>query len=353
MWPTGRGIRRYGLSNYLFAKSPWAVLAGAVEKGAERARRAEGQAFLAQAQSFFEAAQSRQPASTPLLFYYAFLNLAKAFLVSTKIQQSLDVATHGLSVPPPTAGAAELDTAEVVVKSSGSKPSIFPLLVRALGFTSPSHNSAFPVSALFPQVVIGHRLWREGDVRNTERYVTLERVQFVHDRTQGPGEVWLRFDIKRGDLTRFNITQTDFVRNGQLTDLFERVKAENADELTYEQVHPVAFGHRAADELWRVVNLVRPVLWRSATSIPPYRRYYVHLTEAAQDATRLPQLVGLYMLFFYFGSVTRYRPHVLDEVLNGPYGPFVREFFVSQPDQLLYLLAGEICQREIAKPALI
>lgn len=67
MWPTGRGIRRYGLSNYLFAKSPWAAVDGAVEDGTLRARRPEAKAFPAQAQSFFEAAQSRQPASTPLL----------------------------------------------------------------------------------------------------------------------------------------------------------------------------------------------------------------------------------------------------------------------------------------------
>lgn len=59
------------------------------------------------------------------------------------------------------------------------------------------------------------------------------------------------------------------------------------------------------------------------------------------------------MLFFYFGSVTRYRPHVFDDILKSTYGPFVREFIASQPDQLLYLLATEICEREVAKPALI
>jgi len=59
------------------------------------------------------------------------------------------------------------------------------------------------------------------------------------------------------------------------------------------------------------------------------------------------------MLFFYFDSVTRYRPHVYDEILSGIYGPFINEFVASQPDQLLYLLASEICEREVAKPALI
>jgi hypothetical protein len=131
------------------------------------------------------------------------------------------------------------------------------------------------------------------------------------------------------------------------------VRAAESDCLSYEQLVPVAFNHRAADVLKTVVDRVRPIFWRSATSVPPYRHYYVHLTPAASVTTRVSQLVALYMLFFFFGSVTRYRPHLFDDILGGPYGPFIREFFASQPDQLLYLLAGEVCQREVVKPALI
>jgi hypothetical protein len=32
MWPVGKGIRRYGVSDYLFAKTPWAVVQGALER---------------------------------------------------------------------------------------------------------------------------------------------------------------------------------------------------------------------------------------------------------------------------------------------------------------------------------
>ena len=64
--------------------------------------------------------------------------------------------------------------------------------------------------------------------------------------------------------------------------------------------------------------------------MPPYRHYYVHLSPAPGDA-RVPQLLSLYMLFYYFGSVTRYRPYVYEEILTGPFGPFVNEFMASQP----------------------
>lgn len=136
-------------------------------------------------------------------------------------------------MPPLAAGPPELEAAQVVVKSRGNDPSIFPLLVRALGFTPPGHNAAFPVSALLPQVVIGHRLWREGDVRNSERYVTLERVKFFHDVAQGPGQAWLQLEVKRGDLTRFDISQKRLMEQGQLTGLFHRVNAAQNDELAF------------------------------------------------------------------------------------------------------------------------
>lgn len=131
MWPVGRGIRRYGLSDYLFAKSPWAVVRGAIESHAPTARVREASAFLDQAQSFFDAAQSREPSFTPLLFYYSFMNLAKAFILAKGLATSLDRARHGL-MDGRGPGTTELDAAQVVVKNPSSDINIFPLLARAL-----------------------------------------------------------------------------------------------------------------------------------------------------------------------------------------------------------------------------
>lgn len=89
MWPVGRGIRRYGLSDYLFAKSPWAVVQGAIEARTAAPRRPQAVAFLDQSRSFFDAAHDRAVAAAPLLLYYAFLNLAKAFALSSGVAVSL------------------------------------------------------------------------------------------------------------------------------------------------------------------------------------------------------------------------------------------------------------------------
>ena len=83
-----------------------------------------------------------------------------------------------------------------------------------------------------------------------------------------------------------------------------------------------------------------------------YRRYYVHLTPAP-EAHRISQLESLWLLSYYLGSVVRYRPHLFDQLLAREYGAFLVEFITSQPEQLLYLLASEMCQREIARPAIV
>jgi YaaC-like Protein len=56
---------------------------------------------------------------------------------------------------------------------------------------------------------------------------------------------------------------------------------------------------------------------------------------------------------YYLGSVVRYRPHRFHAITNGRYGPFVDEFISVQTEQLLYLLASEMCHREIARPAIV
>ena len=63
-------------------------------------------------------------------------------------------------------------------------------------------------------------------------------------------------------------------------------------------------------------------------------------------------MASLWLLFYYFGSVVRYRPHLFHSVIRRQFCPFVVEF-ISQAEQLLYLLASEMAQREVAKPAII
>lgn len=80
--------------------------------------------------------------------------------------------------------------------------------------------------------------------------------------------------------------------------------------------------------------MMRPLLWRIATTLPEggYRKYFVHLTPPG-DSHRVPQLASLWLLFYYFGSIVRYRPHLFDNVPSGEFGAFVTESISAQSEQ--------------------
>ena len=91
----------------------------------------------------------------------------------------------------------------------------------------------------------------------------------------------------------------------------------------------------------------------TVSTIPPYRRYYVYLCPLAEQQHRLPQLLSMYAVTFYLGSITRYRPHHFDALLKGAFGPRVRDFVTGQPLQFLYLMASEMAKRDIARPSIL
>ena len=99
------------------------------------------------------------------------------------------------------------------------------------------------------------------------------------------------------------------------------------------------------------MRLLRPVLWQTVTSAPPYRRYYLYLSPPGER--RLPQWMSLYLTLFWLGSLTRYQPVELLEILDGAYGPFFREFLATQPQQLLYMLASEFKHQDVSRAAVV
>lgn len=354
-FPVTRSSRRFGLYDALFAVSPWATIRGAIiDRVEDDEQRLEALAFLEQAEDFYAAATSRF-AANPLLTYYSFLNLGKAALRTLGFENSLDRAMHGLSEDT-TEGGVELTDSSVTVKDTPGRTNVFAELIEQLGFVRPAHNQVLAVKELLPQVVIGHRIWKEAEPGNDERFVAISEIEIVDDRQAK--NVWLRFYIARGDLSRYYITRKRLLDEGQLSGVFHEVDikgtSRSKDLLCLEQVDPVSYTGRPTDVLMELVDVCKTRLWRIATSVPEsgYRKYYIHMTPEGETA-RLPQLAVLWALFYYFGSVVRYRPHLFDRITAGPYGAFVTEFVSAQADQFLYLLASEMQAREVAKPAII
>src|SRR5690606_2242709 len=76
----------------------WSFLRQLAVERLPRVRESRALAYLDQAQDFYEAAANPRLGSKPLLYYYSFLNLAKAGLVVSSVPLPAK-AMHGISDP--------------------------------------------------------------------------------------------------------------------------------------------------------------------------------------------------------------------------------------------------------------
>jgi hypothetical protein len=351
-FPVGRAGRRKAVYDSLFATSPWAVMSGEItHRLSDEDQRAEALAFLDQARQFYATAGTYQSAN-PLLYYYAFLNLAKPLIRLRGYTGSLESAKHGIYTErrPKAKGNLPASFQVTVEGPKEGKISVFAELSKRLGCGAPKPGPHL-VEDLMPQVVVGHRLWRQATA-GREHFIALRKVEMIQDHRTS--EMWLRLLILRENFGRFGLAHTKVLKQSGLHQNFREVKGGTvpADCVAFEQRVPVNYGQHPTDFLDRLVDAHRDHLWRIVSADPEqgYRRYYLHLAAKAEG--RLPQLLSIWALLFHYGSLVRYQPHVYAAMTRDKYGAFIQEFVAAQPEQLLYLFASELCQREVAKPAI-
>ena len=363
-WPVERTTRRYGLGTRIFASDPWTVINRSVERRCLAATKDAAFALIEQAKDFYDASESGVKDAKPLLMYYCMMNLAKAFVLSARQRADVNDAVHGLSEKlDPAPNNVELVNAWLDAKMNQAnapqtaKIKVFDGFLAALsGIHIPANNVRYDLLKLLPQIVPGHRLWAEGTTNTEkERFVSLERIEFRQD--QAEKEIWLRLYLFADDLKRINITHQDFIQNSKLNALFGEVATtESINDrplICLEQTAPTTYQHRPADQIPALVKEVKDLLWRTVLSSPPYRKYYCYSAPVVEHGQVLPQLLSIYAVTYYLGSIVRYRPHHFDRILQGPYGPFIEAFLNDQPRQFIYLMASEFAEKEVTRAGIV
>ena len=162
-WPMKRSTRRYGLQSRVFATDPWAIIRQSINEQCTAESREQAQAFCAQAEDYFRAADVAGLFTTqPILLYYSFLNLEKAFALTRGVRPLYARAAHGLAEAVPEGGDELADSFLTGFKQRNSptaKQNVFNDFLKALEFPSLGSKKLFEMSALLPQILQGHRLW--------------------------------------------------------------------------------------------------------------------------------------------------------------------------------------------------
>lgn len=356
LWPARKIKKAITPQSEILTRNPWEAMEVAItsEFGKKSKLRSVCLSFLDQAFDFHKASEtSPRDGSRPLLIYYSFLNLAKAFIVFRGVASDLGDANHGISED-------RKPYRRAVIKVSadlGKKRYVYDLFSQALGNNAIASPSSYKLRELLPQIVVGHRLWAEAEHKN-ERFIRAERIDFAANRDKK--EVWTRIDFKKSDLRALNISHQQFCSVAGLSPDFREVTpSSDGDQQEYlrgisrfEQINPILYTRRPGDELNEASAILQRRVWCVVRSVPPYRRYYFWGSQKGRSKL-LPPLLSVYLVIFYLGSVTRYRPYYFEQLQSSPYGNLFDEIVQTQPQQFLFHLASEFRKRDISWPAVI
>jgi hypothetical protein len=339
----------FELQQRFFVNDPWELMAEAIARAAPIGRpRDIAQSFRRQAEDYFRAATTgRELAVRPVLLYYAFLNLSKAFGIARGKIALAGPAVHGIS-----GETQPKKTHQSLVKFSGRRSStlVFQELMQLLGGNSTVLSSPLKLAHLMPQILPGHRLWCYANNRS-ERFVSVERFEILHSSLTK--QVWINIYLNGDDLDRLATPESKIVSHAGMSN-FEVAATPLAPGLVcYQMRNPRNYVTDPAEGAFQVVEEVKNLIWETVKTASPYRKYYIYCAPPGEQGKRLPQMLSIYLLMFFLGSVTRYSPGDFEDLLESRYGPFFDTFISESPMQFLYLMASDILGREVSKPAII
>jgi hypothetical protein len=245
-WPSRPARSHHALQSLLFSLDPWAVIDELIDKKCPRRRRDEAFSCIEQAKDFYTVGTERGIlAARPLVIYYSFMNLVKAFCLTYGPLNTFDHAQHGISerLRP---GGKELTDAYLrafPTPNSQGQPNNFAEFQRAITGASLITEQDFDLSFLLPQIVPGHRLWAQA-AKKTERFIAVHDIHYFQDLNNQ--NIWLRLYFIADDLSRLSVTHQRLVSESGLGDLgFREVSCadqyEGRDLLCLEQITQVSY----------------------------------------------------------------------------------------------------------------
>lgn len=140
-----------------------------------------------------------------------------------------------------------------------------------------------------------------------------------------------------------------FIAAAGLPGHWEQVQGSPDDghSIILEQLNDTTYIGRPLDCVTDLFRSIRSALWSVVTTTGQHRKYYLN-ADSRLGTRRLPQWASVYILFFYFSDLTRYRPVHFGRFLESKYGPQTESFLDECPSQFLFLMASELLQREVA-----
>ena len=323
---------------------PWRCLQVHIHEAIqETTRRNRALAFLEQAEDFHHAASAPRVASKPLLHYYSFLNLVKAFLVlRRKLPQNY--CMHGVKEPDDNIRQRLTITSQAVKANDagvGGRIQIYRTFVKECGFLVRARPRPIKLVDLLEQAVsINDAIARS--MGRAPQFFLAHDISF--ECNPRDKQVWIAYYISRDDLA---VTATAARNLRENSTAFEEVESQREGFRRYESRGTCTYSQSPIQALTDLVRKTWHDIWSEV--VPGRYRFWA---SSIPSNKKLAQLAAAYQAMFYFGSVTRYRPDDFHKLADGKHGWMVQEFVNTQPLQFVYFLGSGMMDTEMVLPLL-
>lgn len=280
-----------------------------------------------QARYFYKAAEQAPVKSQPLLYYYSFLNLTKAYLCITQGAGPDDVYMHGIETDVNRDTSIQTAKVKILTMSSSDRISVAYSLMSSLGdqlpFMSPTE---LQIKDCLASCIGIHRTYCE-TYDEQESFIRLEKPCCVRDgRT-------LEFIAKLkvcNDETMPALVAAGF-----------DVRKEGDKFFSHKAIEMPRYHIRKQDWYDLSSALLSKGL-RAYTDGNEYRMYLplCHIVPVSSTSV-------IYAVMFFLGSVTRYHPYFFDSLMDEKEQWLISEFLNTQPNQFLYYLISYMVGKPI------
>jgi hypothetical protein len=282
------------------------------------------QAYIRQARTFFEAAEALPPRASPLNYYYAFMNFAKAYIFlcnPTFVDKNL---THGLTTSPTS---INLRKQKILVKGNG----VFPLFYRQITGTHLASKSSLKLVDMFG-------------------YSSDVGYEYEHLRYGRRASFKTKFAIGVNANTKMAFPIIAVL--GTLGRDFDRIRVKLTK--TFDQVN---LHERYAQKIFNIVNPERqhceffeskkeypvtasdivPDVISNMRGLVSYSPFYDDVLLVLNKPIRAPKLaamnevLAIYCCMFFLGSLVRYKPDLLEKMLSTKDAWLIERFTKSVP----------------------
>ncbi len=297
--------------------------------------------YIQQAAEFYEVAKSAKPNTAPLIYYYSYLNLAKALceLRSPRFHKRPECYRHGIGWRPSSDYLVNLETEKVSLTTRGVWHALWE---------SFSHNKCrvanptkFSIKHLFSYCVeVGTEFEMAFGTRS--RLVSLVDPDILYDAAAK--EAWIRFSVYRSDLQLHRFwanALTDAVATPRSS--YVEVRADVHSVRTFESKEAVKFSH--SEDIPEVIqNDVRGMNVFCAYIESGDIGY--ELPVQTQLPISMPQMMVIYSILFWLGSLVRYDPHSVSGLMDSHYWTLLDGFMSQSRLWLLELFEWAFYQEE-------